>query len=192
MILYVIRHGQTHWNAAGRLQGQTDTVLNEKGRRQARRNGQVLAARIGHGRGFDFVSSPLGRACETMTILRRALGLPDQGFATDPRLAEIHFGHWQGESWNSLRAAGQGAAIKARQANPWTFTPPGGESYKALSVRVLDWFNSLSGPMVVTTHGGILRVLQGALTGQNERDIPALPIPQDRILYIENGTINWL
>ncbi len=212
MMLFVIRHGETAWNRAGRLQGQLETDITARGRAQARRNGRVLAALLAdRACRFRFVSSPLRRARQTMQLVRQALGCPcapdadfvaqeeaanhaghTQGFTTDARLKEIHFGRWQGETWDSLRAAGQGALIAARQAAPWHFTPPGGESYSTLSSRVLDWFAALTDDTIATAHGGVLRVLQGHLATLPKDEIPRLPIPQDKIMKIANGKVEWL
>src|SRR5215475_13408168 len=94
--LYFIRHGETDWNAARRLQGRNDVPLNALGRRQATQCGELLgklfSASGGAPQHFAFTSSPLSRARETMDILRAALGLPQKGYATDPRLAELSFG----------------------------------------------------------------------------------------------------
>ena len=67
MLIYVIRHGQTDWNAERRLQGQKDIPINAIGREQARQNGIALAAVLkGEDTEFYFVASPLGRTRETM------------------------------------------------------------------------------------------------------------------------------
>ncbi|TIS74864.1 MAG: histidine phosphatase family protein, partial [Mesorhizobium sp.] len=57
-LVYIARHGQTQWNAEGRLQGQADTDINELGREQATQNGRRLADLIGNAADFDFVASP--------------------------------------------------------------------------------------------------------------------------------------
>ena len=67
MLIYMIRHGQTDWNAEGRLQGQQDIPLNEIGRAQATRNGSTLLSSAGSAiADFDFVASPLSRTRETL------------------------------------------------------------------------------------------------------------------------------
>ena len=74
--IYFVRHGQTDWNAEQRFQGQRDIPINANGRQQAAKNGQTLKELLNNPADFDYVSSPLGRACETMEIIRRALDLP--------------------------------------------------------------------------------------------------------------------
>ncbi len=95
-VLVFIRHGETDWNVEGRLQGRRDIPLNDTGRWQARRNGTAIMAAMPEAGGFDFVASPLSRSRETMEILRAAMGLPPQGYATDDRLKELTFGAWEG------------------------------------------------------------------------------------------------
>ena len=73
--LYLIRHGETDWNKAQRYQGQRDIPLNDTGRAQAARNGAVLRRYLPDIETYDFVSSPLSRAIETMELLRGAMGL---------------------------------------------------------------------------------------------------------------------
>src|SRR6266480_5939247 len=99
-LLYYVRHGETDWNRAGRLQGRRDTSLNARGREQAVRCGEILRdvlARNGQNpAAFDYVASPLIRARETMEGMRAPLGLPPLAYGIDPRLAEMSFGDWEG------------------------------------------------------------------------------------------------
>ncbi len=94
--IYFLRHGQTDYNAARRIQGILDIPINALGRSQAQRNGGVLAELISDPSRFDFVSSPLLRARQTMEIVREAMGLAPDAYRTDARLEEIRFGDWAG------------------------------------------------------------------------------------------------
>src|SRR5580700_4070877 len=98
MLLYYVRHGLTDWNTAGRLQGHRDIPLNQTGRAQAVSCGHILRdlfARDGRqAAAYDYVSSPLSRARETMEIVRATLGLAPGRYAIEPRLTEISFGEW--------------------------------------------------------------------------------------------------
>lgn len=87
--LIVWRHGNTEWNADGRVQGQTDVPLNDLGREQARAAAAVLAEL----RPDAIVSSDLRRAADTAAALAALTGLPVR---PDARLRERYFGHWQG------------------------------------------------------------------------------------------------
>ncbi len=144
--IYVVRHGETDWNAERRLQGQADTDINEKGRRQASANGvrlgELLGDRVGD---YDFVASPMRRTRETMERLRLGMGLPPDGYATDPILIEVHFGDWQGFTFPELDRQ-QPGCVEERESDKWYFRPPGAdaESYDALYHRVI--LGSRSGP----------------------------------------------
>ena len=190
--LYFVRHGETDWNRAQRYQGQRDIPLNAIGRAQATGNGRILAAVLGaQAAAIDYVASPLLRARETMQLMRAELDLPPQGYRTDDRLREIHYGHWEGELWNELPATDpQGFA--AREADKWGWRPTGGESYRELSERVAGWLGDVAHDAVVAAHGGVMRVLRGLNLGLAPEEIFRLDVPQDKVLVIEAGRTRWL
>ncbi len=190
---YFVRHGQTDWNAAGRLQGQAETELNELGRLQARRNGRVLSEfAFASGDELDFVASPLRRTQETMRILRAAMGLPAEGFRLDPRLLEVHFGDWQGLTLAEVDERQPGSTA-ARDADKWRFLPPGrsAESYEMLCGRFRPWLDELERPTVCVTHGGIIRAVLHLVGGMKAADAAALVVPQDKILVMEGNRLDW-
>jgi probable phosphoglycerate mutase len=161
---YFMRHGETDWNADARLQGQQDIPLNARGRAQGVRCGEImrdLLARAGRKPDeFAFIASPLGRARDTMELMRRGIGLPPEGYALEPRLAELSFGEWEGFTYADLRKLpGGGRVIAERERDKWNFVPPGGESYADLLVRVKAWQQSVTGDAIVVSHGGVLRTL---------------------------------
>jgi broad specificity phosphatase PhoE len=160
--IYYIRHGLTDWNVQQRLQGSHDIPLNAEGRGQAARCGDILRDLIGRdGRAphdLDYVASPLVRARETMVIVRAALGLVPDGFAVDPRLAEIDFGEWEGLTYAEI-VARDGDVVARREADKWGFLPPGGESYAQLTLRLRDWHQTVARDTVVAAHGGTARAL---------------------------------
>ena len=163
-ILYFVRHGETDWNAEHRLQGQHDVPLNAIGRAQAAHCGEVLRDLFERdGRdpdAFDYVASPLGRARETMELIRSGLGLDVRRYRTDARLAELSFGHWEGFTFAELKARDpETLALAAREQDKWSFVPPGGESYAQLLVRVKAWHATVDRDTVVAAHGGVARTL---------------------------------
>ena len=186
-----VRHGETDWNVEGRLQGQRDIPLNDTGRAQARRNGLVIAREIPEAAGYDFVASPLSRACETMEIARAAMGLDPKAYAIDPRLIELTFGEWEGFTYGDLDRERPGALVE-RQADKWGFVPPGGESYEMLSKRIVAWLATLTRPAVVVAHGGVGRVLRAHLLHLDPAATVVEDFPQDRVFLWREGTGNWL
>src|SRR6266481_2403477 len=107
--IYYIRHGETSWNAEGRLQGAQDVPLNDLGRSQAARAGRILAdlfERDGRDKSsLPFVASPLGRARSTMELVRGVLELPPGEYSLDDRLREIGYGHWEGSTLAEMQAS---------------------------------------------------------------------------------------
>jgi probable phosphoglycerate mutase len=196
VLIYVIRHGQTDWNAQRRLQGQKDIPMNATGLEQARQNGVALADILGDRIDeFDFVASPLGRTRATMEIIRTAMGLPPLAYRTDPRLVEISFGDWEGSTLKELKAT-QRERVQERNASKWDFIPPGdtAESYEILSWRTGSWLNSVDRPTVCVTHGGVIRTLFKMIADLPKSIASEGEIPQDRIVRIETAerTIVWL
>ena len=161
-ILYFVRHGETAWNSERRLQGQHDIPLNALGRVQAARCGEILrellAAAGRQPAEFDYLSSPLGRARETMELMRAALGLDPSVYRTDARLMEMSFGRWEGFTFAELQAR-ESVALAARERDKWGFVLPGGESYAQLAVRVRNWYQGVARDTVVSAHGGVCRAL---------------------------------
>jgi broad specificity phosphatase PhoE len=190
--LYFVRHGETDWNAAKRYQGRRDIPLNATGRAQAKRNGRVLADLIGsRAASLDHVASPLGRARETMEIMRAELGLDPQGYRTDERLSEIDYGHWEGRLWAELPQTDP-AGFATRQADTWGWQPIGGESYRMLSDRVARWLAELQRDTVAASHGGVSKALRGLVLQLANAEIPHLAVPQDKVLLVTAGSIRWL
>lgn len=151
VILWLVRHGETDWNADGRFQGWTDVPLNETGRAQAERLGRSLA-----GQEFDGVwSSDLVRAIETARI---AIGEP----SIDRRLRELDFGDLEGAVWDELDSE-----IRAGLKEFDSFRFPGGESAEAFVARVFDFLDDLDiGRHVVFAHGGVIRAI-GRMCGSD-------------------------
>ena len=190
--IYFVRHGETDWNLAQRYQGQRDIPLNATGRAQAAGNGHTLALGLGRRTdALDYVARPLMRARETMEIMRRAMGLAPDGYRTDDRLREIHYGHWEGELWDELPVKDPDG-FAAREADKWGWQPRGGESYRALSVRVAGWLHEIDRNAVVVAHGGVMRVLRGLSLALEPAEIFLLDVPQDKVLVLEAGRSRWL
>lgn len=161
-VLYFVRHGETDFNVAHRLQGRYETMLNARGREQAKHCAGVLADLFAREQREPaecaYVSSPLKRARETMEIVRAALGLNTAGYAVDDRLQEISYGDWEGSTLPEIRARDP-ELLAAREHDKWGFRPPGGESYRDVAARVASWYATVSRDTVMAAHGGIARAL---------------------------------
>jgi probable phosphoglycerate mutase len=193
--LIFIRHGQTDWNAEGRMQGHKDIELNDTGRAQARRNGKALRAHIeqaGLSPGdLHFAASPMLRTLETMRIVCAELEREDSDFAVDERLREITFGVWEGFTIPELQAQSPDLVAR-RKADKWGFVPPEGESYKMLSDRIGAWLATVTRPTVVVSHGGVMRVVRGLLLGIPQAEIPTLEVPQDQFFVWDGSKLDWV
>lgn len=193
-LLYLCRHGQTDWNAEARIQGQRDIPLNDTGRAQAARNGRRLRELEGDDlEDFDFIASPLSRTMETMRLLRRHAGLPEEGFSTDARLKELHFGNWQGFTIAEV-AAMNADRVAAREADKWAYLPDGdgAESYALLAERVGPVFSELRRPAVIVAHGGITRAFLHLYAGVAGKVAAHADIAQDRVLHWSSDKVRWV
>lgn len=192
-LCYFVRHGETDWNAEGRLQGQADRDLTETGRAQATGNGIKLKSLVGDGSGFDFVASPMLRTRHTMERLRDAMGLDPKAYRTDPRLMELSFGDWQGSTFAELEEKTPGLR-QARNRDKWNYLPPGegAESYALLAKRLNGWLTELNQQTICVAHGGIIRTLFYLLGEADEAVASTMGIPQDRILRMENNRLTWI
>jgi broad specificity phosphatase PhoE len=189
--IYYIRHGETEWNAEGKLQGGQDIPLNDLGRRQAANAGSILAGLFARdGRNFSslpYVASPLSRARLTMELVRNALELPPNHYALDDRLREIGYGHWEGSTLAQMQASDP-ATFASRQADKWTVPPPGGETYASVQLRMRDWYDSLQADTVAVAHGGTARALMVALGIETPMSAADLTIEQGAVyVFGDNG-----
>lgn len=158
--IYLIRHGQTDWNARGLIQGQTDVSLSPAGMRQA----QSLARQMGSVRLHAVVSSPLARARETA---RPIAGLQGQDVRYDPRLMERAWGTYEGLTREDAARRHPDEDDRLRR-DPLDAEPPGGESLRAVAERMRDALAdaaALGRSVAVVSHGGALAAAMHGLLG---------------------------
>ena len=164
--LLLIRHGQTEYNKAGRMQGQLDTPLSDVGRSEATRIAEGLADwPIG-----TVVSSDLERAVDTAAALAGALFPETRRFTTDPRLRETDLGEWSGCAHEDVDASFPGARAHWRLNPRWA--PPGGETRLEVSARAAEVVAELMasdawdrGAVALIAHGGTISALTCRLLG---------------------------
>jgi broad specificity phosphatase PhoE len=179
--LVMLRHGQTDYNAASRMQGQLDTELSDLGRDQAVAAAELLAKR----QPLAIVSSDLRRALDTAVVLGERSGLP---VLVDTRLRETHLGDWQGLTHLEVDATAPGARLAWREDARWA--PHGGESRVDVAARSrplvaelvaeqtewgLEWgLDEPERPVILVAHGGLIAALTAALLGLPVDNWPAL------------------
>ncbi|OAF15965.1 MULTISPECIES: histidine phosphatase family protein [Bradyrhizobium] len=190
--IYYLRHGETEWNALGRLQGNKDVPLNARGRGQAVQAAGILAdlfKRDGRDKAaLPYVSSPLGRARSTMELVRGKLELPAMDYSLDDRLREIGYGSWEGLTLAESEAFDPEVYAR-RLADKWTVAPAGGETYAAVQQRMLDWYESRLVDTVAVAHGGTARALMVALGIETPASAAELYIEQGAVYVFRDGRL---
>ena len=176
-----IRHGETDWNVATRIQGHTDIALNERGRQQAARLAQALAGEALHA----VYTSDLQRARDTAAALAQACGAP---LREDTGLRERHFGHFEGATFEEIAQRWPEDALRWRQRDP-DFGPTGGEALQAFFDRSVAAAHRLAAAhagqtIALVAHGGVLDCLYRAAT--------RLELQAPRTWQVGNATVNRL
>lgn len=180
-VLTLVRHGETQWNATGRIQGHLDIPLNEIGLLQAAAIGERLGSEA-----FDAIlSSDLERALQTVRpIVRHS----EQTLVRDARLRERHLGVLQGLSGEeaAIRHPHAWGAFKARDPEA---VLEGGETLGEFSKRVVGLIDEL-----LTTHAGkrLLLVTHGGVLDAAYRHATGMPLNALRDFPIYNASVNVL
>ncbi len=175
----VVRHGETAWNAEGRIQGQLDSPLNEEGLAQA----LLVGDRLAREHFSHLYSSDLGRALQTVQPIADHSNRP---VLTDGRLRERNLGMFQGLTGIECerRFPEHYARFRAREPD---HVIPGGESARQVYERVSAAFTALArehagARLVVVTHGGVLDALY--------RFVQGVPLDRPRDFPIFNASLN--
>lgn len=179
--IIALRHGETDWNAASRVQGHTDIALNARGREQARLAAQALADEA-----IDAVySSDLQRAWQTAEIIAAPHGLQVQ---RDAALRERCFGQFEGHSFVELQPLHPELCARWRRRDP-DFAAPGGETLREFAARAQHALLRIAARhpgqlIVVVAHGGVLDAFYRAATGQE--------LQAPRSFELRNAALNRL
>ena len=187
--IYFVRHGQTDWNAARKVQGQTDIPLNETGHGQARNVAKALVAIEPDPTKFQIYASPLTRTRQTLDHLLAAYGIDESVVKFDDRLREVSFGEREGWTWPELNADGIEPRVDPESYFHWR--PVDGESYADVAERVKDWLKEVTRPSIVVAHGGVSRIFRGILLGQTGAEYIGLKVPQTKFFKVEAGEVEW-
>jgi probable phosphoglycerate mutase len=169
--IWLIRHGETEWSAAGKHTGRTDIPLTDAGKQRAQALGQRLAANS-----FALVfTSPLSRARETCRLA---------GFGQQARvvadLAEWDYGIFEGRRTSEIRSESPNWSI-------WRTDVPQGEAIEHVAERaerVIEEMSAAIGDIAVFSHGHMLRILTACWLG--------LPPQAGRLFALDTGSISIL
>lgn len=190
MSIYLVRHGQTEFNAAQRWQGQVDSPLTELGRQQAARMGRRLAGLTGTDKAHIF-SSPLGRARQTCEIIAGEIGMID-GITLDPGLMEIGMGAWDGMTDYEIDHEYPGLR-DGLDRHEWFFHAPGGETFEKMADRVSRSLETIkqrqARDAIIICHGITSRILRGVYASLPKDETLRLEVPQDAFFHLRDGDI---
>ncbi len=179
--LFLLRHGPTEWTAARRLQGRSDIPLNGAGRRMVE-TWQIPERSVL----CTWTMSPLCRCAETAEILRRRHPIAG-ALRVEPRLTEMSFGEWEGQSLTELRTI-YGPAMVEWEGRGLDFRPPAGESPRDVQDRLRPWLEELTAEnkdVLAITHKGVMRALYALASGWDMRGKPPHRLVDDAIHEFE-------
>ena len=189
---FIARHGETVFNAAGRLQGEAPhTPLTRAGFAQADEMGEALRHALGDKPALTLWASPTGRALQTLAVIAEHVGLDWHGAKTDPRLTEIGMGSWGGRYYADVIAE-VGDVID--RPSGLLLSAPDGELYHQIAERVSGWLADTQdhdGDRLVIMHGISSRVMRGVMTGAAVVERFGVPVakhlPQGSLVMIDQG-----
>ncbi|HIW40818.1 MAG TPA: histidine phosphatase family protein [Candidatus Mediterraneibacter vanvlietii] len=195
MLLYFIRHGETEWNTAGKLQGESDIPLNEKGKMLAKLTGEALKDVL-----FDtLILSPFIRTIQTAEFILRGRKIPTY---RDNRIREIEWGEWDGMTADELDVAGYRETYNLFYTDPFQFPgAPGGETVRQVCDRGKAFLEDITGRpenaqkrILIVTHGcavrGILNHLYDNPADFWQGDVP--PNCSLNLVHVGEGGIRLL
>ncbi|MGI6686150.1 MAG: alpha-ribazole phosphatase [Bacillota bacterium] len=185
-LLYLIRHGETEFNAKKACYGWIDCSLNQKGFQQAQKVAELLKDVS-----FDVViSSPLKRARETAAIVSK---VSSEEIILDERLKELNFGSWEGKHYQRIEQ--EDPENWRIWINNWKeAAPPGGESFKDMYRRVEESIKDIlekyaDESLLLVSHQGCLRTIICVLLNMGYEGFMHFSFKQDTysLLEVKNG-----
>ncbi|HHG3224251.1 TPA: histidine phosphatase family protein [Vibrio parahaemolyticus] len=184
--IFVLRHGETGFNADKKLQGHCNSSLTSKGSDQARRVGTTLKQYV-ENRPFRVYSSTLGRALQTSQIVCEELNYSYENLNKEPRLKEFSLGEWEQRTIPSLEQEIPNLLAQ----NDWYLQAPNCETYESVRERLSSWLSDVAHDedIVVVSHGLTGIVLRGLLLGMDYTQVWQQDLPQDAFFIIEDGRL---
>ncbi|MBP4040648.1 histidine phosphatase family protein [Aeromonas sp. SrichE-2G] len=186
--LYLLRHGQTRYNAELRLQGRCNSELTPRGEAQALAMGNRLSELLADPASWTLYASPLGRARQTAELVCHQLGLEEDRIVWDERLVELGMGEWESRRVPELLAAHPELDLEEPD---WYLQAPGGESFQSIQRRAQAWLQDvrIAEQAIVVSHGLFGAMLRGAYADLDYTTTWLQELPQDAFFKLSGGRI---
>ncbi len=178
--LALLRHGHTHWNRAGRIQGRSDIPLDDEAR------AELASTRLpAEWDGAVLWSSPLQRASETARLVAGREPL------TSDALTEMNWGEWEGLRGVDL-IADPNSGYRHIEDWGWEYRPPKGETPAQVWKRLQPWLDGLTGNTVAVCHIGIMRVILARAWGWDFDGPAPFKIKRNRLYIVDMSNMTPL
>jgi probable phosphoglycerate mutase len=186
--LYLLRHGQTRYNAELRLQGRCNSDLTAKGEAQAAAMGARLRDLLDDAARWTLYASPLGRARQTAHLVCQQLGLDGERIVWDERLVELDMGEWESHRVSELLAAHPKLDLEQPD---WYLQAPGGEGFQGIQRRARAWLQDegIAERAIVVSHGLFGAMLRGVYADLDYTTTWSQELPQDAFFKLSGGRI---
>lgn len=187
--LILVRHGESEWNRAGRIQGQVNSPLTDLGIDQAKAIRDHLSG-ILLNQELEIYTSPLDRAIQTAEIIAQGIDHPSSKIIIEERLNDFSLGEISGTfGWDKV------AEIFPKQAqlrlqDPMRFHPSGGESGAEFEARLRSLLEDLmdeSSLKLMVSHGIVNKFIRGILKNLSGKEMVQLGESQNTIYRLEEG-----
>ena len=187
--LILVRHGESEWNRAGRIQGQVNSPLTDLGINQAKATRDYLSG-ILLNQQLEIYTSPLDRALQTAEIIAKGIDYPSRKIIIEERLNDFNLGEISGTfGWDKVAEIFPEQA-QLRLQDPMRFHPSGGESGAEFEARLRSLLEDLmdDGTLkLMVSHGIVNKFIRGILKNLSGKEMVKLGESQNTIFRLEQG-----
>jgi broad specificity phosphatase PhoE len=186
-MIYLVRHGETQFNAEKRFQGSIDLPLSQTGVQQAEFVANRLAPLVDAE--WAIYSSPLRRAKQTAEVIAAALGRDLQSIIIDHRLREVSLGDWEGLTPDEIvKRWPQVVPFRVRRA--WSGGCPNGETFESAAERLSEWLGEVgTSNRICVCHGIVGSILRGIFANLTLDEMLELPLAHEQVFRLNNGGV---
>ena len=187
--LILVRHGESEWNRAGRIQGQVNSPLTDLGINQAKAIREYLSG-ILLNQQLEIYTSPLDRALQTAEIIAQGIDYPSRKIIIEERLNDFNLGEISGTfGWDKVAEIFPEQA-QLRLQDPMRFHPSGGESGAEFEARLRSLLEDLKDDgtlKLMVSHGIVNKFIRGILKNLSGKEMVELGESQNTIYRLEQG-----